>query len=38
LAAALTDPEVQSLQAFLRSAIVEEETQLLLPMPYSPLR
>jgi hypothetical protein len=38
LAAAQVDPEVQAVQAFLRSAIVEEETQLLLPMIYSPLR
>jgi hypothetical protein len=38
LAAAQGDTDVQALERFLRSAIVEEETQLLLPMPYSPLR
>jgi hypothetical protein len=38
LAAAQADTDVQALERFLRSAIVEEETQLLLPMPYSPLR
>ena len=38
VAAAQADKDVQTLNGFLRSAIVEEETQLLLPMPYSPLR
>lgn len=38
LATALEDRDHQALQDFVRQAIVEEDTQLLLPMPYSPLR
>jgi NIPSNAP len=38
LIAAEADGEVSDLQSFLRSTIVAEETQMLLPMPYSPLR
>lgn len=38
LAAAQADKDVLAFQGFLRSATVDEETQLLLPMPYSPLR
>jgi hypothetical protein len=38
LIAAEADGEVSDLQSFLRTTIVGEETQLLLPMPYSPLR
>jgi NIPSNAP len=38
LVGARTDKDVQAMQAFLRSASSEEETQLLLPLPYSPLR
>jgi hypothetical protein len=38
LVAAEQDPELQDLRQFLTSAIDEEEVQLLLPMPYSPLR
>jgi hypothetical protein len=38
LAEAQADKGVLEFQRFMRSATLDEETQLLLPMPYSPLR
>jgi hypothetical protein len=34
----LADPEIADATRKLREALVEEEAQLLLPFPYSPLR